>query len=115
VQQSLPLPCRGDFPVSWGEHVSRGLSQWLRSCFFGVGVGPPSGQIGRGKPWALDPCPSLLGLGFGSAHPPNKERGLCPWGGPGSTPLADQLNLLWRNRVISYGTARGVAPGEGLN
>jgi hypothetical protein len=28
VQQSLPLPCRGDFPVSRGEHVSHGLAKW---------------------------------------------------------------------------------------
>jgi hypothetical protein len=52
VQQSLPLPCRGDFPVSWGEHVSRGLAKWW-----------PAKWPNRGKPWALDPCPSLLDLG----------------------------------------------------
>jgi hypothetical protein len=47
--------------VSWGEHVSRGLAQWLRSYFFWCGCGH-STQIGTlGESRGLsDPCPSLL-------------------------------------------------------
>jgi hypothetical protein len=33
----------------------------------------PAKWPNTGKPWALEPCPSLSG----SAHPPNKERGPC--------------------------------------
>jgi hypothetical protein len=34
VQQSLPLPCRGDFPVSWGEHVLRTPDRHKVHLFF---------------------------------------------------------------------------------
>jgi hypothetical protein len=61
------------------------LAQWLRSYFFGVGVGfrlvgGTSTQIGES--WGnSDPCPSLLDGALRSSHPPNKERGNCAWGG----------------------------------
>jgi hypothetical protein len=73
MQQSLPLPCR------WGEHVSRGLAQWLRSYFL---VGGNSTQIGESGGHS-DPCPSLLDGALRSGPPPNKERGNCAWGGVG--------------------------------
>jgi hypothetical protein len=49
------------------------LAQWLRSYFFGVGVGfrlvgGTSTQIGES--WGNSR----------SSHPPNKERGNCAWG-----------------------------------
>jgi hypothetical protein len=61
VQQSLPLRCRGDFPVSWGEHVSRGLAKWWWALVALVWVTCGLAKWpNRGRPWALDPCPSLL-------------------------------------------------------
>jgi hypothetical protein len=62
VQQSLPLPCRGDFPVSWGEHVSRGGGHLRCGC-------GPAKWPNRGKPWALDwalAVPILLTWSVGS-------------------------------------------------
>jgi hypothetical protein len=57
VQQSLPLLCRGDFPVSRGEHVSNGLAKWPN-------------RVGRGKTWALHPCLANLRI-LGSRQPPS--------------------------------------------
>jgi hypothetical protein len=60
VQQSLPLLCRGDFPVSRGEHASNGLAKWPN-------------RVGRGKTWALHPCLALTAnlRILGSRQPPS--------------------------------------------
>jgi hypothetical protein len=66
------------------------LAQWLRSYFFGVGVGfrlvgGTSTQIGES--WGnSDPCPSLLDGALCSSHPPNKEHRNCARGAVPAVP-----------------------------